>query len=60
MRISWHTELGCVVLSSWKDETCVATVRLTTGDAARLMSVLADGLAAAATGDASETSTRSA
>ena len=52
MRVSWHTELGCVVLSSWKDEACVSTVRLTTEDAARLIAVLAEGLAAAAAGAA--------
>ena len=48
MRVSWHSELGCVVLSSWKDQACVSTVRLTTEDAARLIAVLAGGLAAAA------------
>lgn len=48
MRVSWHGELGCVVLSSWKDQACVSTVRLTTEDAARLIAVLAEGLAAAA------------
>ncbi len=50
MRVSWHTEIGCVVLSSWRDDACVSTVRLTTEDAARLISVLAEGLAAAAAG----------
>ena len=52
MRVSWHGELGCVVLSSWKDQACVSTVRLTTEDAARLIAVLAEGLAAAAAGAA--------
>lgn len=59
MRVSWHTELGCVVLSSWRDDACVSTVRLTTEDAARLISVLAEGLAAtasaAATGPVTQT-----
>lgn len=46
LRVSWHTEKDCVVLSSWRAEACVGTVRLSPGDAARLIAVLADGLAA--------------
>ncbi|MCA1710375.1 MAG: hypothetical protein LC789_01545 [Actinobacteria bacterium] len=49
MRATWHLELGCVVLSTWRDGSCVATTRLTPEEAARLISVLADGLAAAQT-----------
>jgi len=48
LRVSWHLELGCVVLSTWRDGGCVSTTRLTSDDAARLIGVLADGLAAAA------------
>jgi hypothetical protein len=48
MRVTWHLELGCVVLSTWRDGTCVATARLTPEEAARLIGVLADGLAGAA------------
>jgi hypothetical protein len=48
LRVSWHAEKGCVVLSAWRAEACVGTVRLTPEDAARLISVLADGLAASA------------
>ena len=48
LRVSWHAEKGCVVLSSWRAEACVGTVRLTPTDAARLIAVLADGLAATA------------
>ena len=48
LRVSWHLERGCVVLSTWRDGSCVATTRLTPDEAARLISVLADGLAAAA------------
>lgn len=48
LRVSWHLELGCVVLSTWRDGSCVATTRLTPDEAARLIGVLADGLAAAA------------
>lgn len=49
LRVSWHAERGCVVLSSWRDDACVSTVRLTGADAARLIAALADGLAASAT-----------
>jgi hypothetical protein len=48
LRVSWHLEVGCVVLSTWRDGGCVSTTRLTPDEAARLISVLADGLAAAA------------
>jgi hypothetical protein len=48
MRLSWHLELGCVVLSTWRDGTCVSSTRLAPEEAARLIAVLAEGLAAAA------------
>lgn len=48
LRVSWHLEMGCVVLSTWRDGGCVSTTRLSPDDAARLIGVLADGLAAAA------------
>ena len=47
LRVSWHAELGCVVLSTWRDEACVGTVRLEPADAARLVSTLALGVEAA-------------
>jgi hypothetical protein len=40
--------MGCVVLSTWRDGGCVSTTRLSPDEAARLIAVLADGLAAAA------------
>jgi hypothetical protein len=46
MRVSWHLELGCVVLSTWRDGACVASTRLAPDEAARLIAVLAEGLAA--------------
>lgn len=49
LRVSWHAELGCVVLSTWRREQCVGTVRLEPAEAARLVGVLASGLAGAAT-----------
>ena len=51
LRASWHAcpdGAGWVVLSTWRGDACVATTRLTTADAARLIAVLADGLAACA------------
>lgn len=56
LRVTWHPEAGCVVLSTWRDDVCVATTRLTPADAARLVGVLANGLAesAAAPGAARE------
>ena len=47
LRVSWHSEVGCVVLSLWRDDACVGTTRLTPADAARLAGSLAAGLAAA-------------
>ena len=51
LRVSWHAAsdgTGCVVLSTWRGDACVATTRLSPSDAARLIGVLADGLAAVA------------
>lgn len=50
LRVSWHAspERDCVVLSTWRGDSCVATTRLSPTDAARLIAVLADGLAAVA------------
>jgi hypothetical protein len=48
MRVSWHLDRGCVVLSTWRDGVCVATTRLSPDEAAHLIQVLSEGLAAAA------------
>ena len=45
LRVSSHPEAGCLVLSTWRDGTCVATVRLDPDEAARLVGVLAQALA---------------
>lgn len=45
LRVSWHAERDCVVLSTWKDGVCTGTARLGPRDAARLVGLLADGLA---------------
>ena len=47
LRVSWHPEQACMVLSTWRDSSCVATARLTPADTARLIGVLAQGLASA-------------
>jgi hypothetical protein len=57
LRVTWHLDIGCVVLSSWRDGGCVSTTRLSPDDAARLISVLAEGLAAAAEGGMIESAT---
>ena len=55
LRVTWHLDLGCVVLSTWRDGGCVSTTRLAPEEAARLIGVLADGLAAAAESSMIET-----
>ncbi|GAA4286845.1 hypothetical protein [Georgenia daeguensis] len=45
VRISAHPEAGVVVLSVWRADECVATVRLRPAEAAELMSALAASLA---------------
>jgi hypothetical protein len=46
MGVASHPEQGVVVLSLWTGDTCTATFRLPMADAARLISSLANGLAA--------------
>lgn len=45
LRVSWHVEQRCVVLSTWKDGRCTGSARLCPGEAAALVGQLADGLA---------------
>jgi hypothetical protein len=45
MRVTAHAEAGFLVLSTWRDGSCVGTVRVTPLEAAELMSSLAHGLA---------------
>lgn len=45
LRVSWHAQLDEVVLSTWRVDTCVSTVRLDRASAAALVSALVDGLA---------------
>lgn len=45
VRVSSHVEAGFLVLSTWKADTCVATVRLLPDEAAELVAGVAEGLA---------------
>jgi hypothetical protein len=49
LRATWHPEGDQFVLSTWDDEVCTGAVRVSTASAASLISLLADGLADAAT-----------
>lgn len=48
VRVSAHAEAGFLIVSTWKADVCVATVRLVPNEAAELMAGLADGMAALA------------
>lgn len=45
VRVSAHVDTGFLVLSTWKSDVCVATVRLLPDESARLVSNIADALA---------------
>jgi len=45
VRVSAHVDAGFLVLSTWKSDACVATVRLLPEEAAQLVANIADGLA---------------
>lgn len=45
VRVSAHTEGGFLVLSTWKADVCVGTVRLLPSEAAELVAGVAEGLA---------------
>lgn len=45
VRISAHTDAGFLVVSTWKSDECVGTVRLLPSEAAELVAGLAEGLA---------------
>ena len=45
VRVSAHAEAGFLVVSTWKADECVSTVRLLPEEAAHLMAGLAEGLA---------------
>jgi hypothetical protein len=45
MRLTWHHESDLVVLSLWRDGSCVGTLRLPREDVPRLIGALTAGLA---------------
>ena len=50
LRVTWHPEAGLVVLSVWRDDQCVGTLRMPIADVPDLIKTLADGLLAASPG----------
>ena len=46
LRVTWHPEAGVVVLSVWRDDRCVGTIRMPIADVPDLIKTLADGLLA--------------
>ena len=48
LRVTWHREGGQFVVSNWDGQVCVGATRVAVEDAARIMALLADGLADAA------------
>jgi hypothetical protein len=50
MRVTWHEEVGLVVLSLWRQSSCVGTLRLDRAQVPALVSALVEGLAAGSTG----------
>ncbi len=45
MRVTWHDEAGLVVLSLWRQSTCVGTLRLERSQVPALVGALVEGLA---------------
>ncbi|MDP9071544.1 MAG: hypothetical protein M3N68_09755 [Actinomycetota bacterium] len=45
LRVTWHAAPGIVVLSIWRVDRCVATVRLEPDEARRLTAFLQEALA---------------
>lgn len=46
LRVTWHDEVGVVVLSLWRETGCVGTLRLERSQVPALVTALVDGLAA--------------
>jgi hypothetical protein len=44
LRATWHADAGVVVVSLWRDATCVGTIRLDTADTARLAALLSSAV----------------
>jgi hypothetical protein len=44
MRATWHPEADCFVLSVWRGDTCIATMRVARDDVPGLVQTLVGGL----------------
>lgn len=49
LRVNVHDEDGLVVLTTWRNNRCIGSIRLTMGEAGRLAQALVGGLTDAAT-----------
>lgn len=49
LQATWHSDAGVVVISLWRDETCIGTSRLAPDEAGRLAIFVTRGLAELAT-----------
>ena len=54
LRVSWHSEVGLVVLSLWREDRCVGTFRLEAEEVPALVNALVTGLATAASAAATD------
>ena len=50
LRVTWHHDAGIAVVSVWRQDRCVGTVRVAGEDVPGLMAGLAEGLAEGCTG----------
>lgn len=48
LRVTWHPEAGQFNVSTWHGDVCAGAVRVEAAEAARLIALLADGMAEAA------------
>ena len=60
LRVSWHREVGLVVLSLWREDRCVGTFRLQAEQVPALVNALVTGLATAPAAGQSSPSVRDA
>ena len=47
LRVTWHHDAGVAVVSVWREDRCVGTVRVAASDVPGLVAVLTEGLAEA-------------
>jgi hypothetical protein len=45
LRVTWHHDVGVAVVSVWRQDRCVGTVRVPAEEVPGLVAVLTDGLA---------------